>query len=188
MSTVVVYVHGLWQRGAESLWLRRRLAQELKAEARAFSYPSVTADAGDMRRQSRQHADRDPRRHSALGRSQPGRLGDLESCSRTGAWSRSCRRAESCSWARRSSGSRAAQQSGAPAASARKSWGEWCARSYWCSANAAGRARGDLGVIAGRLGVGHRPHRRPARGHRTTAPSWSRRRGSPAPPSTWCCG
>jgi pimeloyl-ACP methyl ester carboxylesterase len=50
MSTVVVYVHGLWQRGAESLWLRRRLAQELKAEARAFSYPSMTADAADIAR------------------------------------------------------------------------------------------------------------------------------------------
>jgi pimeloyl-ACP methyl ester carboxylesterase len=50
MSTVVVYVHGLWQRGAESLWLRRRLAQELKAEARAFSYPSVTADATEIAR------------------------------------------------------------------------------------------------------------------------------------------
>lgn len=50
MSTVVVYVHGLWQRGAESLWLRRSLAQELNAEARAFSYPSVTADAADIAR------------------------------------------------------------------------------------------------------------------------------------------
>ncbi len=45
MSTVIVYVHGLWQRGAESIWLRRRLSQDLKAEARAFSYPSVVADA-----------------------------------------------------------------------------------------------------------------------------------------------
>ena len=45
MSTVVVYVHGLWQRGAESYWLRRRLAQELGAEARTFSYASMTADA-----------------------------------------------------------------------------------------------------------------------------------------------
>ena len=45
MSTVVVYVHGLWQRGAESIWLRRRLSQDVKAEARAFSYPSVAADA-----------------------------------------------------------------------------------------------------------------------------------------------
>ncbi len=45
MSTVIVYVHGLWQRGAESLWLRRRLAQDLDADARIFSYPSVAADA-----------------------------------------------------------------------------------------------------------------------------------------------
>src|SRR5229473_8629440 len=45
VSTVIVYVHGLWQRGAESVWLRRRLSQELGAEARAFSYPSVAADA-----------------------------------------------------------------------------------------------------------------------------------------------
>ena len=45
MSAVVVYVHGLWQRGAESIWLRRRLSQDVKAEARAFSYPSVAADA-----------------------------------------------------------------------------------------------------------------------------------------------
>jgi len=45
LSTVIVYVHGLWQRGAESIWLRRRLSQDVKAEARAFSYPSVAADA-----------------------------------------------------------------------------------------------------------------------------------------------
>ena len=45
MSTVVVYVHGLWQRGTEALWLRRRLANELHAEVLAFSYPSVAADA-----------------------------------------------------------------------------------------------------------------------------------------------
>ena len=45
MSTVVVYVHGLWQRGGESLLLRRRLAQSLQADAQAFSYPSVRADA-----------------------------------------------------------------------------------------------------------------------------------------------
>ena len=46
MSTVVVYVHGLWQRGAESLCLRRRLAREVRAETRTFSYPSVAGDAG----------------------------------------------------------------------------------------------------------------------------------------------
>ena len=40
-----MYVHGLWQRGAESVWLRRRLAQDLGADARTFSYPSVAADA-----------------------------------------------------------------------------------------------------------------------------------------------
>jgi pimeloyl-ACP methyl ester carboxylesterase len=45
VSTVIVYVHGLWQRGLESHWLRRRLSLDLGAEARAFSYPSVAADA-----------------------------------------------------------------------------------------------------------------------------------------------
>jgi pimeloyl-ACP methyl ester carboxylesterase len=45
MSTVVVYVHGLWQRGAEAILLRRRLARDLAADVRAFSYPSVAADA-----------------------------------------------------------------------------------------------------------------------------------------------
>lgn len=43
MSTVVVYVHGLWLKGREAAWLRRRVSQELAAETRAFSYPSVTA-------------------------------------------------------------------------------------------------------------------------------------------------
>jgi pimeloyl-ACP methyl ester carboxylesterase len=42
---MIVYVHGLWQRGAESVWLRRRLARDLHADARAFSYPSVAANA-----------------------------------------------------------------------------------------------------------------------------------------------
>jgi pimeloyl-ACP methyl ester carboxylesterase len=45
MSTVIVYVHGLWQSGGEALWLRRRLARDLDADARAFSYPSVAANA-----------------------------------------------------------------------------------------------------------------------------------------------
>jgi pimeloyl-ACP methyl ester carboxylesterase len=44
VGTVVVYVHGLWQSGGEALWLRRRLAQDLGAEAVAFSYPSVAAN------------------------------------------------------------------------------------------------------------------------------------------------
>jgi pimeloyl-ACP methyl ester carboxylesterase len=41
---VVVYVHGLWQRGGEATLLRRRLARALDADARAFSYPSVAAN------------------------------------------------------------------------------------------------------------------------------------------------
>jgi pimeloyl-ACP methyl ester carboxylesterase len=45
VSTVVVYVHGLWHSGGEGILLRRRLAQDLNAEARAFSYPSVGANA-----------------------------------------------------------------------------------------------------------------------------------------------
>lgn len=45
MRTVIVYVHGLWQSGGEAIWLRRRLARDLNAEALAFSYPSVAAGA-----------------------------------------------------------------------------------------------------------------------------------------------
>jgi pimeloyl-ACP methyl ester carboxylesterase len=45
VSTVIVYVHGLWQSGVESFWLRRTLAQDLQGDARAFSYPSVAANA-----------------------------------------------------------------------------------------------------------------------------------------------
>lgn len=41
MSTVVVYVHGLWLTGLEGSLLRRRLARELDADTLAFSYPSV---------------------------------------------------------------------------------------------------------------------------------------------------
>ena len=50
LSTVVVYVHGLWQSGAESLLLRRRLARSCNAETMHFRYPSVTADAADNAR------------------------------------------------------------------------------------------------------------------------------------------
>jgi pimeloyl-ACP methyl ester carboxylesterase len=45
VSTVIVYVHGLWLCGLESHWLRGRLSLDLGAEARTFSYPSVAADA-----------------------------------------------------------------------------------------------------------------------------------------------
>ncbi len=41
MSTVVVYVHGLWLTGIEGGLLRRRLAKRLNAETHAFSYASV---------------------------------------------------------------------------------------------------------------------------------------------------
>jgi pimeloyl-ACP methyl ester carboxylesterase len=51
MRTVVVYVHGLWQSGGEAVLLRRRLALQLDAEARAFSYRSVAADASTNARQ-----------------------------------------------------------------------------------------------------------------------------------------
>jgi pimeloyl-ACP methyl ester carboxylesterase len=50
MHTVIVYVHGLWQTGREAIWLRRRLEKILNADARAFSYPSVAADAGSNAR------------------------------------------------------------------------------------------------------------------------------------------
>jgi len=43
MSTVVVYVHGLWLTGIEGGLLRKRLAKALRAETRAFSYASVTS-------------------------------------------------------------------------------------------------------------------------------------------------
>lgn len=45
MTTVIVYAHGLWQTGGEAVLLRRRLAQDLSAEAVAFSYPSVAVNA-----------------------------------------------------------------------------------------------------------------------------------------------
>jgi pimeloyl-ACP methyl ester carboxylesterase len=41
MSTMVVYVHGLWLTGIEGGILRRRLAKTLSAETRVFSYASV---------------------------------------------------------------------------------------------------------------------------------------------------
>ena len=45
MSTAIVYVHGLWLKGHEAAWLRRRLARDLGAETHAFSYSSVSAGA-----------------------------------------------------------------------------------------------------------------------------------------------
>lgn len=43
MRTVVVYVHGLWLNGWESLLLRRRLSRQLNCEALSFHYSSVGA-------------------------------------------------------------------------------------------------------------------------------------------------
>ena len=40
-AAAVVYVHGLWMTGAESIWLRRRLARELGYQLRVFRYASV---------------------------------------------------------------------------------------------------------------------------------------------------
>jgi len=44
VSTIVVYLHGLWLTGIEGGLLRKRLAEALSAETRAFSYASVTCD------------------------------------------------------------------------------------------------------------------------------------------------
>ena len=40
-AAAVVYVHGLWMTGIESVWLRRRLARERGFECHVFRYPSV---------------------------------------------------------------------------------------------------------------------------------------------------
>jgi pimeloyl-ACP methyl ester carboxylesterase len=42
-SAVIVYVHGLWLTGLEGALLRKRLARDLNAETRAFSYASVNS-------------------------------------------------------------------------------------------------------------------------------------------------
>lgn len=42
-ATVVVYVHGLWMTGVESLWLRRRLERERGFQLQVFHYASVGA-------------------------------------------------------------------------------------------------------------------------------------------------
>lgn len=44
MSTVVVYVHGLWLNGWESVLLRRRLARQLQCQTRSFAYSSGGVD------------------------------------------------------------------------------------------------------------------------------------------------
>jgi pimeloyl-ACP methyl ester carboxylesterase len=42
-AAAVVYVHGLWMTGIESIWLRRRLAQERGYRLQVFRYASVRA-------------------------------------------------------------------------------------------------------------------------------------------------
>jgi pimeloyl-ACP methyl ester carboxylesterase len=44
VSTLVVYVHGLWLNGWESVLLRKRLSRDLGSRTRSFPYPSVSAD------------------------------------------------------------------------------------------------------------------------------------------------
>jgi pimeloyl-ACP methyl ester carboxylesterase len=44
MSTVVVYIHGLWFNGWEGTLLRRRLSRSLGCRSLAFSYASVSED------------------------------------------------------------------------------------------------------------------------------------------------
>src|SRR5260370_24949654 len=48
MRTVVVYVHGLWLKGGESLLLRRRLSRALQAESRVLPYTSVGVRVTDI--------------------------------------------------------------------------------------------------------------------------------------------
>src|SRR5271169_6131112 len=50
VSTVVVYVHGLWLSGNEAGILLRRLARQLNVKTRAFSYASMTSSISDSAR------------------------------------------------------------------------------------------------------------------------------------------
>jgi pimeloyl-ACP methyl ester carboxylesterase len=47
-GTHIIYVHGLWMNGAESLFLRRRLTKQLGAPVHAFSYRSVSSSMADI--------------------------------------------------------------------------------------------------------------------------------------------
>jgi hypothetical protein len=50
VSTLVVYVHGLWLSGNEAGILLRRLSRQLNAKTRAFSYASMTSSISDSAR------------------------------------------------------------------------------------------------------------------------------------------
>jgi pimeloyl-ACP methyl ester carboxylesterase len=58
MTTRVVYVHGLWLNGWESMLLRRRLAEQLGCEASSFSYSSVGVGITDNARALSQFLER----------------------------------------------------------------------------------------------------------------------------------
>ena len=47
-ATHIIYVHGLWMNGTESLFLRRRLASQLGAHVHRFRYKSVSATMSDV--------------------------------------------------------------------------------------------------------------------------------------------
>jgi pimeloyl-ACP methyl ester carboxylesterase len=47
-ATHVVYVHGLWLSGHESLFLRRRLARESGFALHTFSYPTVSSSMAEV--------------------------------------------------------------------------------------------------------------------------------------------
>ena len=46
-ATHIVYIHGLWMNGAESLFLRRRLQKQLDAPVHPFRYRSVSSTMAD---------------------------------------------------------------------------------------------------------------------------------------------
>lgn len=47
-NTHVIFVHGLWLTGAESLFLRRRLTRDHGFDCHAFRYPSVSSSLNDI--------------------------------------------------------------------------------------------------------------------------------------------
>jgi pimeloyl-ACP methyl ester carboxylesterase len=47
-ATHVIYVHGLWLSGRESLFLRRRLARESGYALHTFSYPTVSSPMAEV--------------------------------------------------------------------------------------------------------------------------------------------
>lgn len=52
----VIYVHGLWSSRADSILLRRRLAQTLGCEVRLFTYPSISSSMAEVTERLRRFA------------------------------------------------------------------------------------------------------------------------------------